>query len=81
MNPMGAENGVRIYEKINDESLVSLWVNKPNPLEAAWCAWRRNASLKNSAMAKLNELSNTMNMTSMLQGEDPPIVVQTGMGP
>ena len=72
MNPVGTENGMRIYKKINNDSLVSSCVNKPNPLEAAHCAWRRNACLKNNAITKLNKLSNTMKMTSMLQGQDPP---------
>ena len=50
-------------KKINNDTLVSSWVNKPNRLEAACCAWRRNACLKNSAMTELNQLSNTMNVT------------------
>ena len=38
-------------------------------------------SLKSSAITELNELSNTMNMTSVLQGDDPPVVFHTGMCP
>ena len=59
-------------KKINNDGLVSSWVNEPNRLETAWYAWRRNASLKSSAITELNQLSNTMNMTTVLQGQDPP---------
>ena len=28
MNPVGAENGIRIYEKINNDNFVSSLINK-----------------------------------------------------
>ena len=72
MNPVGAENGMRIYEKINNDNLVSSLINKQSGLESAGGSWGRNVSLKSSAITELNEMLNTMYMTSMLQGHNPP---------
>ena len=35
MNPVGAENGMRIYEKINNENVVSSLINKQGGLGSA----------------------------------------------
>ena len=35
MNPVGAENGMRIYEKINNDNFVSSLINKQGSLESA----------------------------------------------
>ena len=74
MNPVGAENGMRIYETINNNSLNSL-INKRYDLESTGCSWYGYGTLKSSAIVELNDMLNTLNMVSMLQGDNPPIVV------
>ena len=74
MNPVGAEDGMRIYEKINNNSL-SWEVKKPRGLGTTGCSWCDYANLKSSAITELSELSNTMNMVMVLQGKDPPPLI------
>ena len=74
MNPVGAENSMWIYEKINNNALSS-WVRKQGDLGTNGCCRCGYAYLKSSIIAELNELLNTMNMASVLQGKDPPPLV------
>ena len=74
MNPVGAENSMRIYEKINNNALSS-WVRKQGGLGTSGCCQCGYAYLKSSIITELNELLNTMNMASVLQGKDPPPLV------
>ena len=110
MNPVGAEDCKRIYEKIN--KTLSLWarnqgglgrnnycrcdcaslkfwkinnnkclsylfpVRKPRNLWTSGYSWHGYVSLKFKTITKLNELLNTMNMASVLQGENPPPLVK-----
>ena len=77
MNPVGAENGMRIYEKINNDNNLSSWVKKQYGLGTNGCSWYAYAYLKNSSIvAEFRETLNTMNMASVLQGKDPPPFVE-----
>ena len=80
MNPVGAENGMRIYEKINNNRYLSclFQVKKPRGLGTSGCSGGGYAYLKSSIITELNELLNTMNMASVLQGKDPPPLVNDG---
>ena len=71
MNPVGAENSMRIYEKINNNALSS-WVRKQRGLGTSGCSWYAYTCLKSSIITELHEMLNTMNMASVLQGKDPP---------
>ena len=42
-----------------------------------WLFLRKERYLKSGAIAELNEMSNTMNMASVLQGDNPPILVNS----
>ena len=77
MNPVGAENSMRIYEKINNNALSS-WVRKQRGLGTSSCSWGGYGSLKFNMIAELTELSNTLNMATVLQGKDPPPLVEVG---
>ena len=57
--------------KINNNT-VSSWVRKQCGLGTSGCSWGGHAYLKSSIIAELNELLNTVNMASVLQGKDPP---------
>ena len=43
------------------------------------CTLGGNAYLESMAIAKLNEIMDTMNMESMLQGDDPPMLFDLGI--
>ena len=77
MNPVGAENSMRIYEKINNNALSS-WVRKQRGLGTSSCSWGGYGSLKFNMIAELTELSNTLNMATVLQGKNPPPLVEVG---
>ena len=74
MNPVGAENGMRICEKINN-NFLSLWVRKQGGLGTSSCYRCGYAFLKSNIITELHEMLNTMNMASVLQGKDPPPLV------
>ena len=66
-----------LRKKINNNSLSS-WVRKQGGLGTSGCCWCGYAFLKSSIITELNELLNTMNMASVLQGKDPPPLVNDG---
>ena len=68
MNPVGTENGMRIYEKINNDNFVNSLINKQCGLGSTGGSRGGNACLNSSGIAELNEMLNTMNMASVLQG-------------
>ena len=72
MNPVGAENSMRIYEEKFNNNALSSWVRKQRGLGTSGCCQCGYGSLKSSIITELTELSNTMNMASVLQGKDPP---------
>ena len=61
-------------KKINKNTLSS-WVRKPRGLGTSGCSGGEHTYLKSSVITELNEMLNTMNMASVLQGEDPPPLV------
>ena len=63
--------------KINN-NIVSSWVRKQCGLGTSGCSWGRHAYLKSSIIAELNEMLNTVNMASVLQGKDPPPLFNDG---
>ena len=79
MNPVGAENGMRIYEKINNDHVVSSLISKQCGLGSSGCSCGGNACLKSGVIAELNEMWNAVNIASVLQGEDPPPLFNSGI--
>ena len=63
-----------LRKKINKYTLSS-WVRKQRGLGTSGCSWGGYVFLKSSVIAELNEMLNTMNMASVLQGEYPPPLV------
>ena len=57
--------------KINNNAVSSL-IRKQCGLGTSGCSWGGHAYLKSSVIAELNEMVNTVNMASVLQGKDPP---------
>ena len=76
MNPVGAQNGVRIYKKIKFARPLT---GRLCGLLSTGCTLGGNAYLESMAIAKLNEIMDTMNMESMLQGDDPPMLFDVGI--
>ena len=60
--------------KINNNT-VSSWVRKQCGLGTSGCSWGGHPYLKSGIIAELHEMLNTMNMASVLQGKDPPPLV------
>ena len=59
-------------KKINNNALSS-WVRKQGGLGTSGCSWYAYANLKFIILiTEENEMLNTMNMASVLQGKDPP---------
>ena len=65
-------------QKINNNAVSSL-ISKQCRLGASGCSWGGHACLKSSAIAELNEMWNTVNIASVLQGEDPPPLFNSGI--
>ena len=66
-------------KKINNhDHVVNSIIRNQCGVGSIGCSWGRHAYLKSSVIADLNEMVNTVNMVSVLQGEDPPPLVNTG---
>ena len=66
-----------LRKKINNNICLSCLfrVRKPHNLGTSDRSWYAYMSLKFKTIAKLNEMLNTMNMASVLQGKNPPPLV------
>ena len=66
-----------LQKKINNNTLF-LWVRKQGGLGTSSCYRCGYAFLKSNIITDLHEMLNTMNMASVLQGEYPPPLVDSG---
>ena len=68
---------LKILKKINNNTCLSclFLVRKPRNLWTSGYSWHGYVSLKCKTSTKLIELLNTMNRASVLQGKDPPPLV------
>ena len=73
MNPVGAENGMRIYEKINNDNFVSPLINKQCGLGSSGCSQSWHLHLKR--FMKTDYTFDSTVMTSQLHGSNPSSVL------
>ena len=65
-------------KKINNNTCLSclFLIKKPRGLGTSDCSWFAFVFLKFKTITKLNEMLNTVNIASMLQGKNPPPLVK-----